>query len=149
MDFMRCKACGYITTEKKLGKVCPACGLPRTVFEPYKETMSKKRKMLLDFNLHPISVHFPQAFVIFIAFLILLYLPAPQSMASDLMNTVKVLAFFLPHTVIPAITCGLIDGMTRFRKITTPHLITKIIAGTTLLILSVIMAVVTFFYGIE
>jgi rubredoxin len=149
MELLRCKACGYITTEKKLGKVCPACGLPRTAFEPYKETMSKKRKRILDLNLHPISVHFPQAFSVFIAFLILLSLVVPRRIEFELMHTVAVLALFLPLTVIPAIAAGLIDGKTRFRKVTTPHLVTKIIAGSVFFVLSVFMAASTFYYGIS
>ena len=42
MALVRCRACGFIMEEEKLGDVCPACGIPRKAFEPYKETMSKK-----------------------------------------------------------------------------------------------------------
>jgi rubredoxin len=147
MELVRCKACGYITAEKKLGKVCPACGLPRTVFEPHKETMSEKRKRILDLNLHPIAVHFPQSFSVFIAFLILLSLVVPRPIEFVLMNTVTVLALFLPLTLIPAAAAGLIDGKIRFKKVTTPHLVTKMIAGGVFFVLSVLMAVAAFHYG--
>ena len=48
----------------KLGDVCPACGLPRKVFEPYRERVSINRLRLLNLDLHPIVIHLSQAMVI-------------------------------------------------------------------------------------
>ena len=31
-----CKPCGYVMKESELEDVCPACGLPKKVFEQYK-----------------------------------------------------------------------------------------------------------------
>ncbi len=62
MAQLKCKACGYIIDEKKLGDVCPACGVPRKAFEPWTDDMSPRRRVLLTLNLHPIALHFPQAF---------------------------------------------------------------------------------------
>ena len=35
-QLVRCRACGYIIKERKLGEVCPACGLKRSVFQGYR-----------------------------------------------------------------------------------------------------------------
>jgi rubredoxin len=140
MGELKCKVCGYITTEKKLGKLCPACGVPRTAFEPYKEKISEKRKFLLGLKLHPIMVHFPQAFAAVIPpFIILTFFIWPVA-AFDLLITVKVLAIFMPLTVLAAIICGLIDGRVRFKKLSTPLLKKKIIIGSLLFIFSIGLA---------
>jgi rubredoxin len=149
MEQVRCKACGYIINENKLGDICPACGVPRTAFEPYKENISKKRKLILGLNLHPIAVHFPQAFSTLIPPFILLGVAIGQSIGFDLLITVKVLSIILPLTVGGAIICGLIDGRTRFKKLSTPILIKKIITGSILMILSVAIAAVAVSYGAE
>ena len=66
-DYVRCKACGYIMERSKLGDKCPACGVSATMFEPYDDKLSEKRRRLLDIHVHPIVVHFPQAFAAFLA----------------------------------------------------------------------------------
>jgi rubredoxin len=149
MELLRCKVCGYIIKSNKLGDVCPACGVPKTAFEPYKETMSQKRKAILDLDLHPIMVHFPQAFAAVIPPFILLSLLSPISAGTELLITVKVLAILLPLAVIPAALCGIIDGKTRFKKITTPLLKKKIIGASVLFVMSLALAAVTATFGIE
>ncbi|OHD63342.1 MAG: hypothetical protein A2176_00070 [Spirochaetes bacterium RBG_13_51_14] len=149
MEQLRCKACGYIINENKLGDICPACGMPRSAFEPYKETLSKKRKMILGLNLHPIALHFPQAFAAVIPPFILLGVAAGPSIGSQLMATVQVLSVILPLTVLAAVGAGLIDGKTRFKKLSTPILVKKIIMGTILLALSGATAGVALAYGTE
>ncbi len=146
MEMVRCKVCGYIMQEKKLGAICPACGVPRTAFEPFKDNISKKRKTILDLNLHPISVHFPQAFSTVIPPFIILSLIFPIA-ENELLTTVKVLAYFTPLAVIPAIMAGIIDGRTRFKKITTPLLVTKIITASVLFAVASILALATYIYG--
>ena len=59
-----CRPCGYVLKESELGDVCPACGLPRKVFEDYKERMSPGRSKILQLDLHPIAVHFPQSMLV-------------------------------------------------------------------------------------
>jgi len=56
----------------KLGDVCPACGMPRKVFEPYRERVSRNRLKLLNFDLHPIAIHLSQALVIAIPVLVII-----------------------------------------------------------------------------
>ena len=41
---VRCKACGFLMKEGKLGDRCPACGAPKTAFEPYKDPMAWNRR---------------------------------------------------------------------------------------------------------
>ena len=61
---VRCKACGFIMQENELREKCPACGAPKTVFEPYTDTVGEKRRRLLDMDLHPMMVHFPTSFIV-------------------------------------------------------------------------------------
>src|SRR5512140_738494 len=68
-ELVRCGPCGFVMDAEKLGDVCPACGLPRKVFEPYRERVSRNRLILLNFDLHPIAIHLSQALVILIPFL--------------------------------------------------------------------------------
>jgi rubredoxin len=149
MEQLRCKACGYIINENKLGDICPACGVPRTAFEPYKENISKKRKMILGLNLHPIAVHFPQAFATLIPPFILLGVAVGQSVGYDLLATVRVVSVLMPLTVAAAIAAGLIDARTRFKKLSTPIIIKKIITGSILLALSILVAAVAIVYGTD
>jgi rubredoxin/uncharacterized membrane protein len=149
MEQLRCKACGFIINEDKLGDICPACGVPRTAFEPYKENISKRRKFILGLDLHPIAVHFPQAFATLIPPFILIGVAVGTSTGYDLLATVRVVSVLLPLTVAAAITAGLIDGRTRFKKLSTPIIKKKIITGSILLILSVCTAAVAIAYGTD
>ncbi len=144
-----CKACGYIMNEEKLGEICPACGVPRVAFEPYTETMSKKRARILGLNLHPIMLHFPQAFAAVIPPFLLLGAIAGPTIGHQVMSTVRVLAVILPLTVLAAAACGLIDGKTRFKRLTTPLLVRKIIAAVVLFVLSVAVAAVALLLGTD
>ncbi len=142
-----CKMCKYVTREDTLGDVCPACGLPRKNFEPYKDNRSAKRRFIMGLNLHPIAVHFPQAYAVISLPLIPagVYLNLPFS--GDLLSAAKVLGMVLPFTVIAAIMAGLIDGKARFRRLTPPLLIIKMMAGSFLLIFSILMAFIIYAYG--
>ena len=145
---VRCKACGYIMKEEKLGEVCPACGVPKTAFEPYKEKMSQRRRFILDLHLHPIAVHFPQAFASILPLLIIGGILLTCPFGDMLISTATVLIYLLPLTVIPSIAAGLIDGKTRFKSFFTISLKRKIVTGSILLILSIFLAVYTYLYHI-
>ncbi len=132
----RCKACGLVIAESKLKDKCPACGLKRTVFEPYKEKVSKRRKQIMDLYLHPIAVHFPQAFTAIVPLLIIAALFAGEAVRADLLTTVKVLTFLLPATVLGAFVLGIVDGKNRFKKLLTPYLKIKIALGILLIVLT-------------
>jgi uncharacterized membrane protein len=113
--------------KSKLKDNCPACGVSAKMFEPYVEKISPKRKRILSLDLHPIAVHFPQAFIISIFVLSLVTLAAHGTFQATVGSAVGVLGSALPFVVIGALLTGLIDGKVRFRRVTTPILKQKII----------------------
>jgi protein-S-isoprenylcysteine O-methyltransferase Ste14 len=52
----------------------------------------------------------------------------------------KVISFFLPFFVVLSFLTGLLDGKTRFRKVTTPFLKKKIIIGLIFFITTIALA---------
>ena len=146
-NLIRCKACGYVTKEGKIKDVCPACGVPAKMFEPYTDPVSEKRRMILGLHIHPIMVHFPQAFSITLFLLMVLSYFTPVKIKWMLFDAILVISFLLPYFVILAIITGLLDGKVRFRKVTTPFLKKKIILGVLLLIISIALAFVAFSGG--
>jgi uncharacterized membrane protein len=146
--FVRCKACGYITTENKIKDVCPACGVQRKAFEEYKNPLSTNRARLLDLHIHPIIVHFPQAFAVMIPFLLLISL-LPLPFENEVLSAALVFLYLMPLAAIAAILTGLIDGKTRFKTIKTQILKRKIVLGALLLLLSVINAIIVNTTGTE
>ena len=52
-ELVRCRPCGYVMKKSELDKigVCPACGLPHNVFEPYREKVSPKRLFILSLDI--------------------------------------------------------------------------------------------------
>ncbi len=149
METLKCKACGYLIRSDKLKDVCPACGVSRTAFGPFKETMSKNRKMILELNLHPMMVHFPQALAVMIPPLIISALFMETRISADLLISARILSVLLPFSVLSAAVFGLIDGKTRFKRLTTPLLKKKIITGAVLFVLSCAVAAIAFFMGTD
>ncbi len=144
---MKCKACGYVMEEGKIKDVCPACGLPKTVFEPYDDKLSPKRRLIMELDLHAIIVHFPQAFAVFIppCIVVSYFVPAPFN--GDLLSTVKILALVLPLSVLASLVTGMIDGKNRFKKLNTPAQKFKIVLGSVLFILTLGIFYVVLFVG--
>jgi rubredoxin len=140
-ELVRCRPCGYVIEADKLGDVCPACGMPRKVFEPYRERVSRKRLMLLNFDLHPIAIHLSQALVMAIPVLIIFENLFKQLQPELLKNVIMFSVFIFPFTLILAIITGIIDGLTRFKTLATPILRVKIIFSTIILILSVALLI--------
>ena len=136
-ELVRCRPCGYVMEADKLGDVCPACGLPRKVFEPYREKVSGNRLLILNFDLHPIVIHLSQALVIAIPFLVIMknFFTGFQA---DMIEHVLIFSVFLfPFTLVFAIITGIIDGLTRFKTLKTPLLRVKIIFSIIILALSI------------
>jgi len=129
--------------EDKLGDVCPACGLPRKVFEPFRETISPNRKKILALDLHPIAIHLSQTFAALIALLIVITELFPDLFYDTLVAVTNFSIVMLPFAVIGALITGAIDGLTRFKSLRPPLLRIKIIAGLVMLSLSSLMAVIT------
>ena len=146
-NLIRCKACGYVTCEGKTKDVCPACGVPAKMFEPYTDPVSEKRRMILSLHIHPIMVHFPQAFAITLFLLMVLSYFASIKIKWILFDAIIVISFLLPYFVILSIITGLFDGKIRFRKLTTPFLKKKIIIGLLFLNISIALAFIAFSGG--
>jgi len=127
----------------KLGDVCPACGLPRKVFEPYRERVSPNRLLLLNFDLHPIVIHLSQSFVIAIPALAILKHFFSGFQPEIIHNVLLFSIFLFPFTIVGAIVTGIIDGLTRFKTLRTPLLRVKIIFSIIILALSIAL----FFVG--
>ncbi len=117
-----CKPCGYVLKESELGDVCPACGLPRKVFEHYKERMSPGRRKILGLDMHPIAVHFPQTTLIFGLQALLINIFFPHFHPEVFLGTARFCAFIFPLTVLGAFVSGVIDGKFRFKSLQTPIL---------------------------
>jgi hypothetical protein len=138
-ELVRCRPCGFVMEADKLGDVCPACGLPRKVFEPYRERVSLNRLRLLNLDLHPIVIHLSQALVIAIPLLVILRSFFGTFQPEVIKNVLIFSAFIFPFTLAMAIVTGIIDGLTRFKTLATPLLRVKIIFSIIILTLSIIM----------
>jgi hypothetical protein len=140
----RCKACNYLAYEDEIKGVCPACGLPDKVFEPYEKKSKGLRHTLLDIHIHSISLHIPQAVG---PIIILLYISSIlfSSLRTELYHPLKILVIFYPMAVLPALCSGLFDGNLRFKKITTPQLKKKLILASVVLVITTSMSVAAMF----
>jgi len=136
-ELVRCRPCGFVMEADKLGDVCPACGLPRKVFEPYREKVSRNRLMLLNLDLHPIAIHLSQTLVIAIPFFVILKNFFSGFQPEIVKNVLSFSTFVFPFTLALAITTGVIDGLTRFKTLATPLLRVKIIFSLIILTLSI------------
>jgi len=135
-EFVICKSCGFVMEKDSLKEVCPACGVPARLFEPYNDRLSFSRRLLLKLDIHPILVHFPQAFTGFILLLVVVLFLVHGPLHGLCAATLRVVGALLPVTVLLAFAAGLLDGKIRFRKVTTPLLIRKMIFGGLFFLLS-------------
>jgi len=135
-ELVRCRPCGYVMKASDLGDVCPACGLPRNLFEPYRERVSPKRLFILALDIHPIAIHLSQTFVALTPMLIIFHSIFPNFQAEIIHPVIKFSIFMLPLSLILSFISGIIDGITRFKTIRTPLLRSKIIYSSLILILA-------------
>jgi len=141
-ELVRCRPCGFVMEADKLGDVCPACGLPRKVFEPYRERVSINRLFVLNLDLHPIVIHLSQALVIAIPLLILLTYFFGNFQPVIIKSVLIFSVFVFPFTLVFAILTGMVDGLTRFKTLKTPLLRVKIIFSIIIFLLSTAMLLV-------
>jgi O-antigen/teichoic acid export membrane protein len=135
--------------EEKLGDKCPACGVPRDMFEPYTDPMAESRRRILRLDLHPIAVHFPTSFAVAVLVFAIATLFFSGLVEELLISTIKVIALFLPLVVLIAFLAGLLDGKTRFRRLDRSHILkTKIVYGGLFFIFSVGLALVVWLAGL-
>jgi len=126
-ELLRCRPCGYVMKESELGDVCPACGLPRNVFEPYRERVSANRLFILGLDIHPIAIHLSQTFVALTPLLIIFHLVFPDFQEVIVHSVINFAVFALPLSLILSFISGIVDGITRFKTLRTPLLKSKII----------------------
>jgi hypothetical protein len=141
-ELVRCRPCGFVMEADKLGDVCPACGQPHEVFEPYRERVSLNRLRLLNLDLHPIAIHLSQALVITIPLLIIISYFFSSFQPVIIKSVLVFSVFVFPSTLVLAILSGIVDGLTRFKTPKTPLLRVKIIFSTIILSLSTAMLIV-------
>lgn len=148
-QLVRCKACGYIVLESKLKDRCPACGVPRQMFEPYTDPMSVTRRRVLNFDLHPIAVHFPISFTVAVLVFSIASIFFGGPIQGFIISTIKVMALLLPLLVLIAFVVGLADGRIRFRRLKNSQILKKkIIYGILFFILSVGLALSVWLGGL-
>ena len=146
-EYVKCKSCGFIMEKGKLRDKCPACGVPAKMFEPYQEKISEMRKMILDSDIHPVIVHAPHAFAFFLFGLSIAALFLNGLLKDDVLAAMRVSAVCLPVFVLAAFCSGLFDGTVRFRRVTTPLLIRKMIFGSIFFVFSCVGFVVAMVSG--
>jgi len=146
---VRCRACGYVMRESRVGEVCPACGFKRSVFQPYEEKISPWRRRLLDLDAHPILVHFPQALGSMLPPLVVLNLVLPDFYGPELQAVIAFVALVLPLSVLGALASGLFDGRLKFKRLGTPALVRKIAVGAALVVLSTTNAILVVAAGYQ
>jgi rubredoxin len=140
---IRCKSCGYIMAEEKLGDKCPACGVPRDMFEPYTDPMAESRRRILRLDLHPIAVHFPTSFAVAVLVFTIATFMFSGQVREYLISTTKVMALFLPLLVLIAFLVGLVDGKIRFKRLGRSHILkTKMFWGSLFFVIAIGFAVV-------
>ena len=136
-ELVRCRPCGYVMKKSELGTgVCPACGLPHTVFEPYREKVSAKRLFLLGLDIHPIAIHLSQTFVAMIPGLMIFHLIFPNFFPEIIHPVISFSVFVFPLTLLLSFASGLLDGLTRFKTLETPLLKSKIIYSLIIVVLA-------------
>ncbi len=135
-ELVRCRPCGYVMKESDLVDVCPACGLPRNVFEPYREKVSPTRLFILALDIHPIAIHLSQTFVALTPLLIIFHYLFPDFQSVIVHSVISFSVFMLPISLIASTVSGVVDGITRFKTLRTPMLKSKIILSATILVIS-------------
>jgi hypothetical protein len=136
-ELVRCRPCGYVMKLSELnGGVCPACGLPHNVFEPYRERVSANRLFILSLDIHPIAIHLSQTFVALTPMLMIFHFLFPEFKPVIVHSVVDFSVFVLPLSLIVSTISGIVDGMVRFKTLKTPLLKSKIIYSIVIMILA-------------
>lgn len=141
--YVRCKVCGFVTEEKNVKDVCPACGVPKTAFIEHKPIISEKRNNVLNLHIHPILVHMPEAIAIMSIIFLVGAFTTDTRVSNDFTATVKVLSMSFPIFIAAAIISGIYDGKIRFKKLSPPLLRIKIYLGIALCAASLFTAILT------
>jgi hypothetical protein len=142
-EWVMCKSCLYVMKKSGLKDRCPACGVPAKMFMPHTHRVSDRRRRLLALDIHPIMVHFTQAFATTLPILCAVSLVlGSHSFHNHILSTIVVLGLALPVVVALTLAAGIVDGKVRFRRVITPLLKTKLVLSGALLALSAGVAAV-------
>jgi len=141
-ELVRCRPCGYVMKASDLGDVCPACGLPRNVFEPYRERVSSNRLLILSLDIHPIAIHLSQTFVALTPLLIAFHYIFPNFEETIVHSVITFSVWALPISLVLSFISGVVDGITRFKTLRTPLLKSKIIYSIFILIFSFVQLII-------
>ncbi len=148
IPLVRCKVCGFVTPEATLKDKCPACGAPRSAFEPFADRISWKRRQFLNLNIHPIAVHFPQAFASSLLVLTIAPLVFRGTLRDLFFSTGKLLSLFLPLLTLASMLVGYFDARYRLKTIKrSPILVKKVIYSCLFLVFSVALALLVWLKG--
>jgi uncharacterized membrane protein len=139
-ELIVCKSCGFVMDKSKLKDKCPACGVSSKMFLPYTDPVSPRRRLLLSLDIHPVLVHFPQAFSTVMVLLSIAAFFPDGELREKLTATIGVIGTIFPVTVALAFIAGLIDGKIRFRRIRTPLLVRKMLVGGIFFLCSIAVA---------
>lgn len=104
----------------------------------------------MDLDMHPILLHFPQAFSVLVPVLILAdqFLPLPRGI--EVTQAIRVLSILVFPAAAAAFAAGLVDGHSRFRKFRTPALIRKMVIGSVFLGTAFALSLIAFLnYTVE
>jgi rRNA maturation protein Nop10 len=145
----RCRSCGFVTAEGRLKDVCPACGAPRKMLEPWADPVSERRRALLELGLHPMVIHFTVAFAASAFALSLFALAFPRFLAGLATDVLIVMTAVLPLAVLAGWVAGAFDGRIRFRRVRTPLLVQKMIMGGSVFLETLATAALLFGFGLE
>ncbi len=140
-QLVRCKSCGFVTRQSRVKDVCPACGVPAKNMLPYTDPVSPKRRRILALDIHPVIDHFSVGFSTFTLALAVAALFITGSLGGYVADTLVTVSVLLPIAVLFSFLSGLVDGKVRFRRVTTPVLVKKIVLGVLFFVFSVSMAV--------
>ncbi|MBN2246138.1 MAG: hypothetical protein JW755_09865 [Candidatus Aminicenantes bacterium] len=145
----KCRVCGYVLEKMDPPDICPACGVKGKIFEEYDHPISKKRRIALELNIHPILVHFPVAFA-FSLFLINLLLCLNIFKEPSALTAVQgVIIWVLPFVALLAALGGMYDGKLRFKRMKTPHLKKKMVLSLSFVFVSALLLVIQVFFSLD
>ena len=141
-----CRLCGYIYKGKPTGP-CPACGAPVSSFVPFALGIEEKRYNFLRMDLHPIATHFGVGLAILLVldFLVVMVIkPVIFNIQLGYGGVLDFLALVLPFFVGLTALLGCLDGIYRYKKITTKFLKRKFWLGILYFAVSVVIPIVHF-----
>jgi len=146
-----CTDCGFVSSDRVLKDSCPACGAPRSVFEPFEDRMSPARRKWLNQRAHQIMVAFPQVFVtvLFLSLICIALAPPRTAVLVHVKYTAKTLSLLVPFAVLGALITGYIDGRVRFTRLSGRFIRIKRNAGILLFACSCALASMIAVFGFK